>query len=126
MNSSDCYKALATLEFAYNSTPHRKLGMSPFEAWYGQECLVPYRFADPNLHVPEAKDTLEEMDCQIEIIRQSLKKASDRQKSYANLHRSTQIFKVGDRVFLQVKPKRSSLKLVKYKKLAYRYCNLTK
>ena len=45
--------------------------------------------------------------------------ASDRQKSYANLHQSSHIFKVGDKVFLRVKPKRSSLKLGNCKKLAY-------
>ena len=60
--------------------------MTPFKALYRQECLAPYRFADVNLRVPIAKDTLEEMDHQIHIIRQSLKKASDRQKSYVNLH----------------------------------------
>ena len=60
--------------------------MSPFKALYGQDCLVPYRFANPNLLVPAANDAVEEMDCQIQIIRQSLKKASDRQKSYADLH----------------------------------------
>ena len=80
---------LPLVEFAYNSLPHRSLGMSPFKALYGQECLVPYRFVDLNLPVPTDKDTLEEMDCQIQIIGQSLKKASDRQKSYANFHRSS-------------------------------------
>ena len=62
------------------------------------------------------------MDCQIQIIRQSLKKASDMQKRYANLHQLSQIFQARDKVFLRVKPKRSSLKLGNYKKLAYRYC----
>ena len=52
--------------------------MSPFRALYGQDCLVPYKFADPNLPVPAAKDTLEEMDRQMQVIRQSLKRASDR------------------------------------------------
>ena len=56
-------KFLPLVEFAYNSSPHRSLGMSPFKALYGQECLVPYRFAGPNLPIPVAKDTSEEMDC---------------------------------------------------------------
>ena len=33
-----------------------------------------------------------------------------------------QEFKGGDQVFIQVKPKKSSLRLGKHKKLAYRYC----
>ena len=56
------------------------------------------------------------------ISRETLKRTSDRQKRYANLHQSSQAFKARDKVFLRVKPKRSSLQLGKYKKLAYRYC----
>ena len=84
--------------------------MSSFKALYGQDCLVPYKFEDPNLHVPAAKNTLEEMDRQMQVIRQSLKKTSDRQKSYAYLHRSSHNFQIGDKVFLRLKPKKSSLK----------------
>ena len=115
-------KFLPLIEFAYNSSFHRSLGMSPFKALYGQDCLIPLRLTDPNLPVPAAKNTLEEMDQQLHLIRENLKRASDRQKSYADLHRSPRSFKPGDKVFLRVKPKRSSLKLGKYKKLAYRYC----
>ena len=96
--------------------------MSPFKALYGQECLVPLRLADPTLHVPAAKSTLEEMDRQILVIRDNLKRASDRQKSYADLHHSTRSFSKGEQVFLRVKPKRNSLKLGKFCKLAFRYC----
>ena len=115
-------KFLPLVEFAYNSSFHRSLQMSPFKALYGQDCLIPLRFADPNLPVPATKHTLEEMDQQLCLIRENLKRASDRQESYANLHRSPRSFKPGDKVFLRVKPKCSSLKLGKYKKLAYRYC----
>ena len=71
-------KFLPLVEFAYNLSVHRSLGMSPFKALYGQDCLVPYKFANPNLPVPAAKNTLEEMDHQVQIVRQSVKRASDR------------------------------------------------
>ncbi|MCO5558341.1 hypothetical protein L7F22_011922 [Adiantum nelumboides] len=102
-------KFLHLVEFAYNSSHHRSLGMSPFKALYGQECLVPLRLADPTLHVPAAKSILEMMNQQLLIIRDNLKRASDRQKSYANLHRSARSFSKGEWVFLRVKPKHSSL-----------------
>ena len=82
-------KFLPLVEFAYNSSHHQSIGMSPFKALYGQDCPVPYRFADPNLLIPAAKNTLEEMDRQLQIIRETLKKASDRKKSYAYLHQSS-------------------------------------
>ncbi|MCO5601915.1 hypothetical protein L7F22_056041 [Adiantum nelumboides] len=110
-------KFLHLVEFAYNSSHHRSLGMSPFKALYGQECLVPLRLADPTLHVPAAKSTLEMMDQQLLIIRDNLKGASDRQKSYADLHRSARSFSKGEWVFLRVKPKRSSLKLGKFQSI---------
>ncbi|MCO5607248.1 hypothetical protein L7F22_061441 [Adiantum nelumboides] len=95
--------------------------MSPFKALYGQECLVPLRLADPTLDVLAAKSTLEIMDQQLLIIRSNLKRASDRHKSYADLQRSTRSFSEGKWVFLRVKPKRSSLKLGKFCKLAFKY-----
>lgn len=115
-------KFLPLVEFAYNSSHHRSLGMSPFKALYGQECLTPLQLANPTLHVPAAKSILDEMDHQLLVIRDNLKRASDRQKSYADLHRSDRSFSKGEQVFLRVKPKRSSLKLGKFRKLAFRYC----
>ncbi|MCO5562959.1 hypothetical protein L7F22_016595 [Adiantum nelumboides] len=115
-------KFLHLVEFAYNSSHHRSLGMSPFKALYGQECLVPLRLANPTLHVPAAKSTLKMMDQQLLIIRDNLKRASDRQKSYADLHRSARSFSKGELIFLRVKPKRSSLKLGKFRSLAFKYC----
>ena len=50
--------------------------MSPFKALYGQDCLVPMRLANPNLPVPAAKKTLEEMDRQLQVARAALKRAS--------------------------------------------------
>ena len=52
---------------------------------------------------------------------EKLKRESDRQRTYADLHQSSRVFKIGDRVFLRVNPNRTSFKLGNYKKLAYRY-----
>ncbi|MCO5589151.1 hypothetical protein L7F22_043117 [Adiantum nelumboides] len=86
--SQQWIKFLSLIEFAYNSSHHHSLRMSPFKALYGQECLVPIRLVDPALHVPTAKSTLEEIDHQLLVIKDNLKRASDRQKSYADLHHS--------------------------------------
>ena len=96
--------------------------MSPFKALYRQECLNPLRLTNPNLFVPAAKETLEEMDRQLQTIRENLKKANGRKKSYAYLKRLVQELKGRDKVFIKVKPTKSSLRLGKHKKLAYRYC----
>ena len=50
------------MDFAYNSSHHRSLGMSLLKAFYGEDFLVPYRFTNPNLPILVLKNTLEEMD----------------------------------------------------------------
>jgi hypothetical protein len=51
------------------------------------------------------------MEEKIMKIKQNLKAAQDRQKSYVDKNRIHREFKVGDHVFLKVKANRSSLKL---------------
>ena len=81
------------------------MGMSPYEALYGRRCrtLVNRVVLGPEL--------LKEMEQEVVKIRQNLKAAHDRQKSYADKHRMNREFSVGDHVYLRVKEKKSSLKL---------------
>ena len=52
-----------------------------------------------------------EMEQEVVKIRQNLKVAHDKQKSYAYKHRVNREFSVGDHVYLKVRAKKSSLKL---------------
>jgi hypothetical protein len=47
---------------------------------------------------PEA---IQEMEDQMQTIRQRIKEVQDRQKSYADAHRVNRSYEVGDRVFLR-------------------------
>jgi hypothetical protein len=51
-----------------------------------------------------------------------LKVSHDRKKSYADSKRTHKEFKVGDHVYLRVKPKKSSLRMGTCAKLAPLYC----
>ncbi|MCO5551182.1 hypothetical protein L7F22_004679 [Adiantum nelumboides] len=111
------------VEYAYNSFGHRSIGLSPFKALYEQECIAPLNFSDPTINKVEAsKQMLDEMEAQTKAICKDIQAAQDRQKDYAGKDRSKRIFKLGDKVFLRVKPKRSNLSLGKFKKLSPRYC----
>ena len=57
----------------------------------------------------------------MKTLRQRIKEAQDRQKSYADVHRVDRSYEVGDRVFLQVKPHKSSIKFGKGAKLSPRF-----
>lgn len=114
---------LHLVEFAYNASYHHSIGMSPFKALYGQDCLTPLTWSDPMIRVEVSKQMmLDEMDHQMQAIRKDIKAAQDRQKHYADAKRSVRTFEEGDMVFLRVRPKRSSISLGRYKKLSLRYC----
>ncbi|MCO5574384.1 hypothetical protein L7F22_028168 [Adiantum nelumboides] len=98
------------------------IGMSPFKALYGQECIAPLNFSDPTIKVEASKQMLDEMEAQTKAIRKDIQAAQDKQKQYADKDRSERIFKLGDKVFLRVKPKQSNLSLGKFKKLSPKYC----
>ena len=65
---------------------------------------------------------LEDMAHQTKAIQKDIQAAKDRQKRYADLKRTERKFQEGDKVFLRIRPKRSTLSLGKYKKLSPRYC----
>jgi hypothetical protein len=67
-------------------------------------------------------DLLREMEQEVNRIRHNLKATKDRQKIYADRKRTHKEFKVGDHVYLRVKPKRSSLRMGTCAKLAPHYC----
>ena len=51
-----------------------------------------------------------------------MKVAQDRQKSKSDLKQTPKEFQVGEHVFIKVRPKKSSLRLGSYAKIAPRYC----
>jgi hypothetical protein len=56
----------------------------------------------------------------MQTIRQRIKEAQDRQKSYADAHQVDRSYEVGDRVFLRVKPHKSLIKFGEGAKLSPR------
>jgi hypothetical protein len=66
-------------------------------------------------------EVIHEMEEQIKTIRQRIKEAQDRQKSYADAHRVECSYEVGDRVLLWVKPHKSSINFGKGAKISPRF-----
>ncbi|MCO5555314.1 hypothetical protein L7F22_008860 [Adiantum nelumboides] len=113
---------LSLVEYAYNSFDHRSIGMSPFKALYGQECIAPLNFPNPTIKVETSRQMLEDMEVQTKAIHKDIQAAQDRKKHYADKKRSERKFKLREKAFLRVKPKQSNLSLEKFKKLSPRYC----
>ena len=94
-------KYLPLVEFSYNNSYQASIGMAPFEALYGRKCRSPIcwnEVGEAKLLGPELVRLTTE---KIQIIRQRIRAAQERQKSYADLHRRDEMFNVGDHVFLR-------------------------
>jgi hypothetical protein len=113
---------LHLVEFTYNNGYHASLKMSPFEALYGGKWNTPVSWDNPTDRAVVGPKLLKEMEDQMIKIKQNLKAAQDRKKSYADNNRTHREFKVGDHVFLKVKTNKSSLKLGSCAKLVARFC----
>ncbi|GJT55724.1 reverse transcriptase domain-containing protein [Tanacetum coccineum] len=85
---------LPLAEFSYNNSYHSSIKCAPFEALYGRKFV---------------------------LIKEKLKAARDRQKSYADNRRKPLEFEVGDQVILKVSPWKGVIRFGKKGKLAPRY-----
>ena len=66
-------------------------------------------------------DIVKDTEAKVQVIRQRLKVANDRQKSYADLKMKDIEYEVGDKVFLKVSPWRKILRFSKKGKLGSRF-----
>ena len=67
-------KSLPYAEFSYNNSYQASLKMAPFEALYGRKCRTPLYWSETG-------------ERQVQIVRENLKVAQSRQKSYADTRR---------------------------------------
>ena len=91
-------------ELSYNNSYQASLKMAPFEALYGRRCRTPLMWdevGDCQLFGP---DLIKESEEKVKLIRDRLKIAQSRQKSYADSKRKEVTYEVGDRAYLRVSP----------------------
>jgi hypothetical protein len=82
--------------------------MSPFEALYGKNCRTPLHWDQPGERQVFGPDILLEAEENIRMVRENLKAAQSRQRSYADTRRRELSFEVGDYVYLKVSPIRGT------------------
>ncbi|KAL0543857.1 hypothetical protein IC582_018962 [Cucumis melo] len=112
---------LPLMEFAYNNSYQSSIGMAPYEALYGRPCktLVCWNeVGERKLVGPELVQTTTN---NIKLIRENLKIAQDRQRSYANKRRRNLEFQAGDQVFLKLSPWRAVFHFRRKGKFSPRY-----
>lgn len=112
---------LPLIEFVYNNSYHSSVQMAPYEALYGRPCRSPLCWTEVGDKALLGPDLVRETSEQVEVIRQRLKTAQSRQKSYADKRRRPLEFAVGDRVFLRVAPRHGVQRFGRKGKLSPRY-----
>ena len=75
---------LDLIEFSYNNSYHASIRAAPFELLYGRRCRTPLCWEDPTDRSLLGPDTVVDTTECIRIIRERMKAAQDRQKSYAD------------------------------------------
>jgi hypothetical protein len=114
-------KCLALAEFSYNNSYQSSIRMAPFEALYGRQCRTPLNWSQIGEREIFGPDLVKEAEEKVKIIRDNLKTAQSRQKSYADKRRKPIQFEVGDFVYLRVSPTRGVQRFGIKGKLAPRY-----
>ncbi|GJZ08867.1 putative reverse transcriptase domain-containing protein [Tanacetum coccineum] len=112
---------LLLVEFSYNNSYHASVRCAPFEALYGRKCRSPIMWAEIAEGQLIGPELVQETTKKISQIKDRLKTARDRQKSYADKRGKPLEFSVGDYVLLKVSPWKSVVRFGKKGKLAPRF-----
>ena len=108
--------------FAYNKHFQASSRLSPFEILYGQKCNIPISWRSPVERFMLGPEVLKDMELTMKQVQHNLKVSQYRKKSQPDLRRTPREFQVEDDVYVKMKPRKSSVRLGKYAKLAPRYC----
>ncbi|KAK8651488.1 hypothetical protein V6N13_141089 [Hibiscus sabdariffa] len=112
---------LPLAEFAYNNSYRASIRMAPYEALYGRKCRTPVCWTELYDRKILGPELIQETENTVRLIRDRLKQAFDRQKSYADRRRKDIEFAVGDHVFLKVSPWKKVLRFGRKGKLSPRF-----
>nr|GEY34792.1 hypothetical protein [Tanacetum cinerariifolium] len=89
-------------DFSYNNSYHSSIRCAPFEALYGRKSRSPVIWAEIGESSLIGHELVHEATDKVVLIKEKLKAARDRQKSYADNRRQPLEFEVGDRMLLKV------------------------
>jgi hypothetical protein len=114
-------KSLPYVVFSYNNSYQESLKMAPFEMLYGRRCQTSLFWSEVGEWKVFGLDILQEAEKQVRMVRENLRVAQLRQKSYTDHRRRELSFEVGDFVYLKVSPMRGLHRFKVRDKLALRF-----
>ncbi|GJU98612.1 putative reverse transcriptase domain-containing protein [Tanacetum coccineum] len=117
---------LPLAEFSYNNSYHSSIRCALFEALYGRKCRTPILWAEIGESSLIGPELVQETTIKAVLIKEKLKAARDRQKSYADNRRKPLEFEVGDHVLLKVSPWKGVIRFGKKVHNTFHVSNLIK
>ncbi|XP_073121845.1 uncharacterized protein [Henckelia pumila] len=109
------------IEFTYKNSYQASIKMDPYEALYGRKCRTPIHWDDVGERADLGPKIVRQTTEMVVQIRNRMKTAQSRQKSYADKRRRDLEFLVGDHVFLKIAPMKGVMRFGRKGKLSPRY-----
>jgi hypothetical protein len=119
--NTDWEKSLPYAEFSYDNSYQASLKMAPFEALYGRKCRTPLMWSKVGERAFFGPAAIVEAEENVTKVRENLKIAQSRQRSYADRKIKDVSFDVGEHVYLKVSPLRGTKRFYVKGKLSPRY-----
>ena len=95
--------------------------MAPYKALYGRKCRTPMCWIELGEKKVIGLDLIQETEEKVKMIRERLKVAADRQKSYADLKRKDIQYEIDEKVFLKFSPWKKVMRFRRNDKLSPRF-----
>src|SRR3954465_8008746 len=114
-------ECLSYAEFSYNNSYQASLLATPFEVLYGRKCRTPLNWSEIGERQLFGPDVIQKAEDKVRVIREHLKAAQSRQKSYYDKKHRGVDFKVGELAYLKVSPLRGTHRFGIKGKLAPRF-----
>ena len=105
----------------YNNNFQSSIRMATYEALYGRKCRTSLCWTELGEKKVIGPDLIQETGKKVKMIRERLKVATDRQKSYAGMKRKDILYKISEKVFLKVSPWKKVMRFGKNGKLSPRF-----
>ena len=108
------------VEFVYKNSFQSSIGMAPYEALYGRKCRTPLCWTELSEKKVIGPYLIQETGENMKMIKERLKVAANRQKSYSDLNKKDIQYEIDEKVFLKVSPWKKVMRFGKNGKLSLR------
>ena len=105
----------------YNNNFQSNIVMAPYEALYGRKCRTPLCWTELSEKKVIGPNLIQETEETVKMIKERMKVATDRHKSYADMKRKDIRYEIDEKVFLKVSPWKKVMRFGENGKLSPRF-----